>query len=160
MVSISGLLSGVVLGGFYYGPPTKEIPGGSPLELCDATDRQLLTINSLEISPNPPQRGQNLTIVGDGILAMDVEDGAYVDVTVNYGYIKLIQQTYDLCEELPEVGMECPLEAGEYDLIKAVELPSQIPPGKYTVIARAYTKDDELITCLTGSIEFTPQLLI
>lgn len=158
MVSISGLVNRVLLGGgFFYGPPTKEIPGGSPLELCDASSQQLLTINSLEISPNPPQRGQNLTIVGDGLLLKAIEDGAYVDVVVNYGYIKLIQQTYDLCEELPQVGMECPLEKGEYDLIKAVELPSQIPPGKYTVSARAYTKDDDLITCLTGSIEFTPQ---
>lgn len=159
MVSIKGLINGAALGGLYYGPPTEKIPGGSPLELCDAGSEQLLTISSLEISPNPPQRGQNLTIVGVGALGGPVEEGAYVDVTVNYGYIKLIQQTYDLCEQLPNVGMECPVQEGDYDLTKAVELPKQIPPGKYTVVARAYTAQDELITCLTGSIEFTPQLI-
>lgn len=140
-------------------PPSKPIPGDSPLAVCDTSDAQLLTIRQVDLDPNPPQRGANLTIYGVGELAKEVTDGAYVDVTVNYGYIRLIQQTYDLCEQLPEIDMECPLQKGDYSIEKIVELPAQIPPGKYTVTARAYTVDDELISCLTGSMVFTPELI-
>ncbi|GMM31129.1 sterol transporter [Martiniozyma asiatica (nom. inval.)] len=135
-------------------PGTKPIPGGSPLSICDATNSQLLNLKSVVLDPNPPERGQNLTITASGILDETIDDGAYVDVVVTYGYIKLLQQTYDLCEELPNVEMECPVEKGDYQLTKEVAIPKEVPPGKYVVTARAYTKDDELITCLTGTVEF------
>lgn len=133
----------------------KPIPGGSPIEQCDATYPQLLKITSVVLSPNPPQRGQNLTIDASGILKTAIEEGAYVDVEVKYGYIKLISQTYDLCDEVGEVDLKCPLQAGEYKLSKTVEIPQQVPPGKYTVVARAYTEADDFIACITGTVVFT-----
>ncbi len=51
--------------------------------------------------------------------------------------------------------MKCPIEKGDITFEKEVELPKQIPPGKYTVFADAKTKDDEdVITCLTATVEF------
>lgn len=135
-------------------PITKPIPGDSPIQQCDISDQQSLKLYSVDISPNPPERGTNLTITASGFLHQDISEGAYVDVVVNYGYIKLISQTYDLCEQLPNVDMTCPINKGVYTLTKEVEIPNEVPPGKYTVFARAYNEDDTLITCLTGSIEF------
>ncbi len=109
----------------------------------------------VELSPNPPQRGVNLTVEAVGHLSQLVEEGAYVDVDVRYGYIKLISQTYDLCSEVGEVDLECPLQKGEYKLSKTVEIPDQVPPGKYTVYARAYTKDDDFIACITATVVFS-----
>lgn len=73
---------------------------------------------------------------------------------VKYGLITLIKQTADLCDTVKNVDLECPLKKGETTLTKDVELPKQIPPGKYSVIADVYTKDEEKITCLTASVEF------
>lgn len=137
---------------------TKPIPGDSPLQQCDISNQQSLQLHSVDLSPNPPERGTNLTITATGFLYNDISEGAYVDVVVNYGYIKLISQTYDLCEQLPNVDMQCPVNKGNYVLTKQVEIPSEVPPGKYTVFARAYNNDDTMITCLTGTVEF-PQLL-
>lgn len=139
-------------------PLTHPIPGDSPLENCDISDDQSLSLYSIDLSPNPPERGTNLTITASGYLHQDISEGAYVDVVVNYGYIRLLSQTYDLCEELPNVDMSCPINKGLYTLTKQVEIPNEVPPGKYTVFARAYNKDDSMITCLTGTVEF-PQLL-
>lgn len=50
--------------------------------------------------------------------------------------------------------MTCPIKKGLYSLTKQVEIPNEVPPGKYTVFARAYNDDDTMITCLTGSIVF------
>lgn len=137
-------------------PPgnNKPVPGGSPLQVCNSNEFQLLDLEKVLLDPIPPVRGENLTISAIGNLNTEIVAGAYVDIVVTWGYVQLIKQTYDLCEELPNVDMECPLKKGHYELTKEVEIPEQVPPGKYTVIAKAYTEDDELITCLTGSVEF------
>jgi len=51
-----------------------------------------------------------------------------VKVEVKYGYIKLIHQTIDLCENAGQVNLKCPVESGEITLTKEVTLPKPIPP--------------------------------
>lgn len=136
---------------------SKPIPGGSPLQQCDLEETQLLDVRSVELLPNPPKRGANLTIKANGEVLTSVEQGAYVDVEVRLGYIKLITQRFDLCEVLSENdigGLECPVQPGLYDLSKIVQIPAEVPPGRYTVLGRAYTADDKLLTCITGDIVF------
>lgn len=137
-------------------PDRRPIPGGSPIVQCDVKDKQLLDLKRVVISPNPPERGQNLTISAEGTLAKDIVDGAYVDVDVRYGFIKLVSDTFDLCNESTKVDLECPIKKGSQKLSKEVAIPNEVPPGKYLVVARAYTKEDEFITCLTAEVEFPP----
>lgn len=73
---------------------------------------------------------------------------------VKYGLITIIRQDADLCSQVKNVDLECPLKKGETALTKDVELPKQIPPGKYTVLADVKTKDDKKVTCLTATVEF------
>lgn len=73
---------------------------------------------------------------------------------VKYGLITIIRQDADLCAQVKNVDLECPLKKGELALTKDVELPKQIPPGKYTVLADVKTKDDKKVTCLTATVEF------
>lgn len=135
----------------------KPIPGGSPVLQCDVDDKQLLDISSVELSPNPPQRGHNLTIVASGQLHQELVDGAYVDVEVRLGYIRLLYNTYDLCEQLEEHDVDdlkCPIKPDTYNLKKEVSIPAEVPPGRYVFVMRAYTYDDKLISCLTGEVLF------
>ncbi|KAI5955447.1 NPC2 [Candida theae] len=136
---------------------TKPVPGKSPIEVCDYSSKQLLTLDEITISPNPPQAGANLTFTAKGTIDKTITDGAYVEVDVRYGFIKLIHQTYDICKEITKVDLECPIEKGKQVITKEVEIPEEVPPGKYLVTARAFTKDDEYITCLTATIEFPYQ---
>lgn len=137
-------------------PDERPVPGNSPIIQCDATQPQLLDLQKVVIDPNPPAKGQNLTFVATGFLAQDVTDGAYVDVDVRYGFIRLIHQTYDLCEQVANVDLECPVKKGEQVISKLVEIPDEVPPGKYIVNARAYTAEDVLIACLSATVEFPP----
>ncbi len=73
-------------------------------------------------------RGANLTIQATGTVKEDIEDGAYVKLQVKYGYIKLIDTTVDLCEEIKNVDLECPIQKGRISIVKEVELPREIPP--------------------------------
>ncbi|KAF3989169.1 hypothetical protein FT663_03616 [Candidozyma haemuli var. vulneris] len=134
----------------------RPIPGNSPIIQCDAQTPQLLDLQKVVIDPNPPAKGQNLTFVAEGVLKQAVTDGAYVEVDVRYGFIRLIHQTYDLCDEVHNVDLECPIKKGAQTISKSVAIPEEVPPGKYLVVARAYSKEDVLITCLTASVEFPP----
>lgn len=136
-------------------PGEKPVPGGSPVSVCDISEPKLLTIDELIIDPNPPQKGANLSIDALGFLQKSIVDGAYVVVYVKYGYIKLLEKTFDLCEEIQNVDLTCPLEAGPQSISKQVEIPNEVPPGKYTVYARAFNADEEYIACLTATVVFT-----
>ncbi|KAL5336201.1 ML domain-containing protein [Aspergillus crustosus] len=133
----------------------KPVSGQNPLEFCTDAVGDLLEIKSVDLVPNPPKPGQVLKIKAEGVLKKTVEKGAYVALEVKYGLITLVRQRPDLCDQLHNVDLECPLEAGPLVLTKEVQLPAQIPPGRYTVHADVYTKDDERLTCLDAkNIQF------
>lgn len=138
------------------GPDQKPVPGNLGILQCDVTKSQLLNLQGVVISPQVPVRGENLTFTATGFLKADVTEGAYAAVDVSYGFIKLIHANYDICEEIPKVDLECPIKKGDLVISKSVEIPEDVPPGKYVVTVRAYTKDQILLTCLTHTIEFPP----
>ncbi|KAF9893818.1 Phosphatidylglycerol/phosphatidylinositol transfer protein [Aspergillus nanangensis] len=133
----------------------KSVEGENPLEYCNEPDGDILQIKSVDLSPNPPVPGQTLNIKASGTLRETIEDGAKVLLEVKYGLITLIKQEADLCEQITNVDLECPLEKGDMVLEKQVDLPQHIPPGKYTVHADVLSKDNKRVTCLDGrNIEF------
>ena len=69
-----------------------------------------------------------MTISAKGTLLERIDQGATVNLEVKWGLITLIKQTVDLCDELKNVDLECPLEKGSMILTKEVDLPKQIPP--------------------------------
>ncbi|KAF6224881.1 hypothetical protein HO133_010075 [Letharia lupina] len=131
-----------------------KVPGDNPLEFCAKSDDFILTINNVDLEPNPPLPGKTLTIKAKGNFTEEVSQGAYVVLVVKYGLIRLINQQADLCEQMKSaVDEECPL-IGEKTITKDVDLPKEIPPGHYTVSADVYTEDHVKVTCLTASIKF------
>ncbi|KAF2091930.1 phosphatidylglycerol/phosphatidylinositol transfer protein precursor [Saccharata proteae CBS 121410] len=131
-----------------------EVPGNNPLVFCEEPSNNILTIDQVDLTPNPPEAGTTLTIAATGNLAEDVEEGAKVRLQVKYGLITLIRQEASLCDYVKEVNLECPLKKGDLKLSKDVDLPREIPPGKYTVLADVFTKDEKKITCLTATVQF------
>ncbi|RKU47500.1 Phosphatidylglycerol/phosphatidylinositol transfer protein [Coniochaeta pulveracea] len=132
-----------------------DVPGDSPLKYCDSNrGDDIISIQSVDLTPNPPEAGSELLIQATGTVFQDIEDGAYVNLQVKYGLIRLINTQADLCEQIKNVELECPIKKGVITVTKSVDLPKEIPPGKYTVNADVYTKDDEHITCLTAQVVF------
>ncbi|KAJ5320000.1 hypothetical protein PENANT_c051G00492 [Penicillium antarcticum] len=131
--------------------PKFPVEGDNPLNYCADPASYRLEIESVDLTPNPPQAGQKLIISAEGTLLDRVEKGAKVNLEVKWGLITLISQTVDLCDELKNVDMACPLEKGKMVLTKEVELPKQIPPGSYSVLADVYNKDLKQVTCLTAT---------
>ncbi|KAI0206240.1 ml domain-containing protein [Astrocystis sublimbata] len=132
-----------------------KVPGESPLQFCDA-DRSLDTVHiqKVDLSPNPPQAGTKLNIVATGTVDDVIEEGAYVKLVVKYGLIRLISTTADLCEQIGNVDLKCPIQKGVLSITKDVDIPKEVPPGTYNVFADVYNADDSHLTCLQASVTF------
>lgn len=69
-----------------------------------------------------------MTIEASGELLEDIEKDAYVILQVKYGLIRLVNTQADLCEQVSNVDLECPIKKGKTTITKDVELPNEIPP--------------------------------
>jgi hypothetical protein len=81
---------------------------------------------------NSLRRGQTLSIEAVGTLLEDVEEGAKVILQVKYGLIRLVNTEADLCEQVSNVDLSCPIKKGKTTIKKDVELPKEIPPVRYS----------------------------
>lgn len=134
-----------------------SVPGKNPLNYCADPKDYILQIDHVDLSPNPPKPGEKLVISANGTLSEQIEPGATVFLQVKYGLITLIKQEADLCDNLPKIDIECPLKKGPMTILKEVDIPKQVPPGKYTVLADVNTVDKEKISCLEASVVFSRQ---
>ncbi|KAG0799703.1 hypothetical protein G6F22_002963 [Rhizopus arrhizus] len=93
-----------------------------------------------------------------GDLLETVDEGAYAEVVVKIGLVKILQKTFDICEELRkhknEVDIQCPIEKGPFKLIQSIKLPKEIPRGKFTVLASAYTVAEESLANVKITADF------
>ncbi|ORX91503.1 putative ML domain protein [Basidiobolus meristosporus CBS 931.73] len=141
----------------YLEEQSYDSPLGRPLgdSLYDCgSPSDLLKINYVNISPDPPHKGQKLRIQGEGVFSDKVEEGSYAVVSVKYGRIRLLQLKFDTCKEIKQIDKECPLGPGPQSIDAEVDLPKEIPPGRYTAHAQVYTKDGRQIACVNGLVKF------
>lgn len=96
--------------------------------------RFLLCGISQVLQSNEENSGQKLTIEAVGTLTKDVEKDAYVQLQVKYGLIRLVSTRADLCEQVSNVDMECPIKKGKVTITKDVELPKEIPPVSVLIL--------------------------
>ncbi|KZZ99171.1 phosphatidylglycerol/phosphatidylinositol transfer protein precursor [Moelleriella libera RCEF 2490] len=163
VVVLPALVASTAALGFFNGNPQKglgsnkdlKIPGESPLEFCANKEEDgYIEIKKVDLDPNPPVPGKDLYVAASGEVKKTIEAGAYLNLTVKYGIVTLLKQTADLCEQMGEVDIECPVEPGKVVFTKTVELPQQIPPGTYHVEADVFAANHERITCLTATVQF------
>ncbi|KAG8992720.1 Phosphatidylglycerol/phosphatidylinositol transfer protein [Tulasnella sp. JGI-2019a] len=116
----------------------------------------VVQIESLTISPDPPEPGKNLTVNVSAYVNERIEDGAYADVTVKLGLVKLLHKQIDVCLEAEKANAEvrCPVEPGRHVVSQTVALPKEIPPAKFVVMVRGYTADDENLMCADIQADF------
>ncbi|WWC70803.1 phosphatidylglycerol/phosphatidylinositol transfer protein [Kwoniella pini CBS 10737] len=119
-----------------------------------ATDA--VQIKSIHVTPDPPVPGKNLTVEVEADVIQPIKEGAYADVTVKLGLIKLLQKQFDVCEEARDANatVQCPVAPGPYKVKQTVELPKEIPKAKFSVQVRGYTDEEEDMVCLDLFVDF------
>ncbi|EPQ60743.1 Phosphatidylglycerol/phosphatidylinositol transfer protein [Gloeophyllum trabeum ATCC 11539] len=134
---------------------TVRISESWDYSVCGA-DTDAIQIKSIDVSPDPPKPGSNMTVNVKAYVQEVIEEGAYVDVVVKMGYVKLLSKSFDICEEArkAEASVQCPVQKGDYEVEQVAELPKEIPPGKFVVNVRGYTADDDDMVCVDLNVDF------
>ncbi|KAK3840199.1 MAG: putative phosphatidylglycerol/phosphatidylinositol transfer protein [Linnemannia elongata] len=133
--------------------PFNFVPAPATIEEC-GTEDDILKLVSYSLNPNPPLKGEVLVIDAEGVLKEDVVEGAKINLIVKVGLIKLLTKELDFCEESAKIDKPCPLKKGQQFLHHEVELPKEIPPGKYFVNVKVRNPDDKQVTCLNARANF------
>jgi len=127
-------------------------PAGSDITVVDVT-----------IDPNPIVKGKNVTVT---VVSLDsktfpITSGS-VTVTVKYGFLTLINDTFALCDLLqkahaqdPDV-QECPLQPYAKKTITVThEIPDVFPSGEYSGQAQAIDQNKNVIQCVQFKMDVT-----
>ncbi|SAM85015.1 related to phosphatidylglycerol/phosphatidylinositol transfer protein [Ustilago bromivora] len=132
------------------------IPGQGWQWASCGTGVEIVDVESILVSPDPPIPGQNLTVRAKGTVKDEVSDGTFADVVVKLGLIRLLARRFDVCEEARtnNADLQCPISAGDYELEQTVALPREIPPGKFNVHLTGENQDGSNLLCLDLSIQF------
>ncbi|KAF8640872.1 hypothetical protein AX17_000520 [Amanita inopinata Kibby_2008] len=118
-----------------------------------------IQLDSIEVFPDPPKPGQDLTVKVKGVVKDVIQEGAYADVTVKLGLVKLLQKRFDVCEEArnANASVRCPVQPGPYTVEQTVSLPKEIPKAKFMVNIRGFTTEEEDMICLDLKVDFLPR---
>jgi hypothetical protein len=124
-------------------------------EICDESSNTF-HLESLKISPDPPQKGQKLIISLVGELNTEVAMGTSLEVSVKFMRIPILKRQLDLCEELAKVAdapAKCPITPGRKEWTYTVDLPESAPNGKYSADVKIKDQTGQQVFCTKASMD-------
>jgi len=118
-----------------------------------ATDE--FKIGSVVIKPDPPIKGQAITITVTGTLANKVANGT-ISLDLKFGPITIFNHVEPLCLEL--LNITCPVPAGAFSRVVAPgPIPASTPSGTYTAHAvfTDTSSGSKEIACINVDVKLT-----
>jgi hypothetical protein len=117
-----------------------------------ASSTDTFKVTALDVGPNPVAPGKPLNIKLSGNLTKQITNGATVQVTVKFGFIKVFSSTADFCVTEGQNGHPCPMRPGPLSLTSAQALPGIVPSGTYNLKLEWKNQDGSGITCVSGDL--------
>ncbi|EFA83728.1 putative phospholipid transfer protein [Heterostelium album PN500] len=108
-------------------------------------------IGSVSIVPDPPVKGQTVTITASGVLSETI-DGGNVHVNVKYGFITILNKDEPICQSGSPVP--CPINAGNLNKTVSIAIPSNVPDGTYKANAVLTDTANNEIACINVDLHF------
>jgi hypothetical protein len=129
----------------------NAVPVGQIWSSCGkSTD--ILSNLQVQITPNPPVKGQDVTVAASGTLSESITSGAKAQLTISVLGIPVINKSIDLCTADPSIT--CPIAAGAQSIKVTQMIPSTVPSGDYTGKVVATNADGKEITCVNLQLKF------
>ena len=114
-------------------------------------------IKQLNLVPDPPEIGSNLTISFSGTSEENVYQGSYLDIEISVLSIKIATHTYNLCNDL---HVKCPIYQGAvYQGNLTYTIPKEVPKD-LTISAKlnVYNSNKTEISCIELKTKLKTQL--
>lgn len=124
----------------------------SPLKSC-GTSADTFNLQSLDITPYPIIKGQNVSISASGNLKKAILDGSKIALSVKAGFIPLYSNTLDVCSNTAKQGYSCPIAAGDHTIATSQAIPDNVPAGSFDIKLVATNADNSEIACFAGTVK-------
>lgn len=127
---------------------------GFQYRICNA-ESNTFHLDTLEITPDPPVKGKELIVMVEGSLDTEISQGSSMDIVVKFNRITLLKRRLDFCDELENASgspVKCPIAAGPKKWIIHVDLPSQIPSGRYSADIQLTDQKNRSAFCAQAKI--------
>ena len=116
-------------------------------------DHAKINVNSVHITPDPPQRGSAITITG--VFTLDEEvTGGNIQLTLSINNIPFVNLPLDLCDAAQQAGLSCPLSKGNHSVSISEDIPYLAPPGNYSGNAKATDQNGQELACVDAKFTF------
>ncbi|THC86991.1 hypothetical protein EYZ11_013563 [Aspergillus tanneri] len=136
-------------------PPYFHVSNSWSYTDCGTPD-DVLQIERISLNPDPPSAGKPCEVKITGTVNDIIEEGAYADVAVKLGRIKILKKTFDVCEAFRDYNttIQCPVKPGSYEVTHTVHLPREIPLARYNIDAMGFTVNEDDMLCLKFVADF------
>ncbi|KAI8916274.1 MD-2-related lipid-recognition domain-containing protein [Gorgonomyces haynaldii] len=102
-------------------------------------------LTNLQLSPNPPVSGQELTVTGLLSVKQPIQQGAIGHVQVQMNTFPIANVDLDICQLV-----ECPF-VGEQQFKKPVQVPAKAPRGEYRVQV-TIEQSEQKLGCVSSQV--------
>ncbi|KAM9998103.1 hypothetical protein ACTFIY_007744 [Dictyostelium cf. discoideum] len=107
-------------------------------------------IDNVTISPDPPVKGQKVSIYASGELK-DTISGGDVNIQIKLGFITILKETKPICSS--DNPLPCPIQPGEYSHSIDISIPSNVPHGKYYGNFVLTDQSNDEIACIDVNLD-------
>ncbi|KAI8904007.1 hypothetical protein EDD86DRAFT_90366 [Gorgonomyces haynaldii] len=108
----------------------------------------LFKVDSITFDPAVATRGASIAQIVNGTLLADLPEGTTATLVVKLGAIALINQKFNVCDDLRANGKNCPLPAGVQTFNKSSSVPAISPKGTYQGTSQVVTPDGQVVFCV------------
>ncbi|KAJ3707241.1 hypothetical protein LUZ61_010946 [Rhynchospora tenuis] len=112
------------------------------VEYCNKKANYVVSVNSVDIIPNPVIRGENAIFNISASTDKSITGGK-LTIDVKYFFFNVDHETHDLCEET-----SCPA-TGNFAIAHQQVLPGYTPPGSYTITMKMEDSNGKELTCIS-----------
>jgi len=128
--------------------------------LCNPSQAYKAKINKFDLigaGGSTVPRGKPIEVALEGTLEEQVGEGTWAEITVQYRHIQLLQASFDVCEELegfPDQNeLKCPIQKGPVSTRQKVDIPKDIPKGRYDIKVKGLDQKKKELICIIMSID-------
>jgi len=122
------------------------VHGVPAVTFCNTTQTPLV-INSYTITPDNIQPNEDVTITMYTTLTETVTAGTINEVAKVDGF-PIINENYNLCTEIIEAGLHCPLAPGNYDITQTLQIGSIPISGTVSSVTKMYDQSNKMLACI------------
>ena len=132
----------------------------SPMQVCEGqAATSTFQVTDVAIEPYPLRTGSNVVVKTTGMLQKELTTGSKMTLVAKLGFIKIIDETYDLCV-MQEAQGGCPIKAGNTTINFERMISDKYPNANINMEMKVYDAENNVALCMNGKLSIVKNSMI